>query len=134
MSGKGSRRKGADFERLIRRWFDKENYRVGDIRLLHHGHLGESEEDLVIAVDYCRATSHGGAMMYTAEVSIEAKNHSKVKLPEWWRQAVDQARRRGAHAAIVHKRHGSTDPAEQWVTMSLKEWTSLLEAVSGNDE
>jgi len=48
---------------------------------------------------------------------LEAKNCRTMALSTWWREACrerDNAQAR--YAWIVHKRHGVSDPSEQWVT------------------
>lgn len=64
---------------------------------------------------------------------VEAKNTTRMALPQWWREALVQADNYDAlHAIVVHKRHGVTDPGLQWVTLSLNQFLELLHDWKGN--
>lgn len=58
---------------------------------------------------------------------LELKNEKRTDLSGWWREAQLEAEHAGmVRAAVVHKRRGVTDPAEQWVTMPLWMLVDLL--------
>ncbi|WP_018296484.1 putative PDDEXK endonuclease [Corynebacterium lubricantis] len=60
-------------------------------------------------------------------IAVECKNTSKMALPQWVREAQAEADNYGAHLGIIiHKRHGSADPAQQWVTLTLQDLVKLL--------
>lgn len=62
-------------------------------------------------------------------LSIEAKNHKAINLAGWIGQAVEQATRRGPGwvGAVVHKRRGTTDVGEHYVTMRAADFVELVE-------
>lgn len=57
-------------------------------------------------------------------LSIEVKNHARGDVAGWWKQAQAQAGDRVP--VLVHKRHGVADPSEQWVTLTVAEFTRLM--------
>lgn len=62
-------------------------------------------------------------------IAIECKNTATMSLPQWEREATTEALNYGAHAGvIVHKRRGTAQPQEQWVTMTTETLTKLLQA------
>lgn len=62
-------------------------------------------------------------------VAIECKNTATMSLPQWEREATTEALNYNAHAGvIVHKRRGTAQPQEQWVTMTTETLTKLLQA------
>jgi hypothetical protein len=56
--------------------------------------------------------------------SIEVKNHVKMDLAGWWKQAVSQAGDKPA--IVVHKRVGKASPEEWWVTMDMATLLRLI--------
>lgn len=60
-------------------------------------------------------------------VVIECKNTARVNLAGW---AAEAETERGNDDAlvgvVVHKRHGTTDPGSQWVSMTLADLAALL--------
>jgi hypothetical protein len=61
-------------------------------------------------------------------VVIECKNTSRLALGTWANEA-ETARRNDDDAlagVIAHKRHGKGSAGEQWVTMTLADFTALL--------
>ena len=67
---------------------------------------------------------------------FEAKNCRTLALSTWWKEASkerDNAQAR--YAWIAHKRHGVSDPSEQWVTTTTGQLSELLaEVASLRDE
>jgi len=58
---------------------------------------------------------------------FEAKNCRTLALSTWWREACrerDNAQAR--YAWMVHKRHGVSDPSEQWATTTTGQLADLL--------
>ena len=61
-------------------------------------------------------------------VVIECKDTARPDLPGWLRQAeTERGNDDAAAGVVVHKKRGTADPAEQYVTMSLETLAVLLE-------
>lgn len=59
--------------------------------------------------------------------TIDCKNHRTPRLGEWVDRAAEQAHNAGRHAGVVvHKRHGITDPARQFVSTSLEMFLAIV--------
>lgn len=59
--------------------------------------------------------------------TFDCKNHRTPTLGAWVDRASEQAANaRRASGVVIHKRHGVTDPAEQFVTTSLAMFLPLL--------
>lgn len=71
----------------------------------------------------------GVRMIGGGRVVIEVKNvSSKIDLPGWLREAeVERGNDDATIGVVVHKRHGSANPADQHVTMTLETFARLLE-------
>lgn len=63
-----------------------------------------------------------------ARYALQAKNRKRMVLSEWVDQAGVQAKRLhpSAVGVVVHKRQGTTDPAEQYVTMKFGDFLWLI--------
>ncbi|MCK2200199.1 putative PDDEXK endonuclease [Corynebacterium callunae] len=60
-------------------------------------------------------------------IAIECKNTTKMSLPQWASQAHTEATNYQAHTGItIHKRHGTTAPGSQWVTMTVDDLIKLI--------
>lgn len=60
-------------------------------------------------------------------IVVEVKNTSRIDLAGWAAELADEVGNDDATSgAIVHKRHGHGQPADQWVTMTLGEYVALL--------
>ena len=69
----------------------------------------------------------GGLRHMGQRVVIECKNTSQLGLSGWAAEAEAERGNDDANAAlIVHKRHGRGDPADQWVSMTLREFVALI--------
>ena len=65
--------------------------------------------------------------LWTEAAAIQVKNCRTLSLGAWLRDAVEQQRNAGKRLhALVVKRKGTTDPAEQFVVMSLEQFRELL--------
>jgi hypothetical protein len=63
------------------------------------------------------------------KVTIECKSHNRLELAQWVKEAETERGNADAHAAaVVHKRRGKGDPADQYVTMTLRDLAVLLGA------
>ena len=62
-------------------------------------------------------------------VVAELKNTTRMNLAGWIREAHLESRNDDAAIGVViHKRHGTADPAQQWVSMTLADLAWLLGA------
>lgn len=69
----------------------------------------------------------GGVRHMGGRVVLECKNTAKTSLGTWATEAETERGNDDALAGvIIHKRHGKGLPADQWVTMTLAEFTALL--------
>lgn len=58
---------------------------------------------------------------------IEAKNRTIMALPQWLREAEVEAKNAGVPFGVVwHKKKGSRQPGEQFVTMSVDTFVGLM--------
>lgn len=65
---------------------------------------------------------HGGQRLV-----IECKDVAQMALPEWTREARQEAINDNALAGVVvHKRRGTGDPGAQWVTCTVDDLLALL--------
>lgn len=68
------------------------------------------------------------------EIVSQCKDVARLDLPGWIRDAKLQAVNANAVAGIViHKRRGTRNPLEQWVTMTLAELVALLKTCDNHD-
>lgn len=69
-----------------------------------------------------------GVRIPGGRVVIEVKNvSSKTDLPGWLREAeTERGNDDAVIGVVVHKRHGSANPAQQHVTMTLETFATLL--------
>ena len=72
----------------------------------------------------------GGVRIWTQRVVLECKDVSKIALSQWAAEAEAERGNDDALAGVVvHKRRGKGRAADQWVTMTLGDFASL---VNGN--
>ena len=109
MTGQTSRRKGAQFERDIERYLNG----VDGITARRVAPLGYSGGDIHVAAS-------------GVELLVECKNRQRLELPEWWRQACDDANQWGALPVLVVKRPRTTNPAHQWAICDLQTLTHII--------
>lgn len=61
-------------------------------------------------------------------IALELKDRAVTALPEWWKEAQQEAKNIGTpYAAIIHKRKGIGDPGKQWVTMDVATFNALIQ-------
>lgn len=61
-------------------------------------------------------------------VVIECKNTARDNLPAWIREAeIERGNDDAVIGVVAHKKHGSGNPADQYVTMTLETFARLLE-------
>lgn len=69
----------------------------------------------------------GGVSCYGHRVVIECKNVAKIDLPAWTREAQLEAGNDDALVGLViHKRHRTQVPGEQWVTCTVDDLVALI--------
>jgi hypothetical protein len=69
----------------------------------------------------------GGVRIHGLRVVLECKNTAKTSLGTWANEAETERGNDDALAGvIVHKRVGKGKPEDQWVTMTLANFTALL--------
>lgn len=69
----------------------------------------------------------GGVRIHGQRVVIEAKNTTRINLGVWAGEAeAERVNDEALAGVIVHKRHGKGKAADQWVTMSLADFTAIL--------
>jgi len=69
----------------------------------------------------------GGVRIHGQRVVLECKNTAKTSLGTWANEAeIERGNDDALAGAIVHKRHGKGQPADQWVTLTLADFTALL--------
>ena len=63
------------------------------------------------------------------KVVIECKNHNRLELAQWVKEAeVERGNADAKVAAVVHKRRGEGDAGNQYVTLTLRDFAILLGA------
>ena len=110
MSGATSRRKGNTAETAVAKCLRDHGYTAITSRNARGG------------------TQMGGDLISDFPAVIEIKNHAKMDLAGWWRQAVAQAD--DQPAVVIHKRVGYANPENWWVTMDLITLIKLIRSVS----
>lgn len=71
------------------------------------------------------------------KIVAECKDVTRLALGSWVREAEVERRNDDAQVALVlHKRRGTTDPGDQYVTLTLRDLVCLLtgERVAGGDD
>ena len=110
-----AKKAGSSFERLVADYLAR---RLNDDRIDRRVKTGNKDRGDIGGV----RTIRGG------RVVIEAKSVSRDNLPLWIRQAeVERANDDAVIGVVVHKRHGSAKPEDQYVSMTLATFALLLE-------
>lgn len=69
----------------------------------------------------------GGVRIHGQRLVIECKDVAKQALPQWTREAQLEAGNDDALVGVVvHKRRGTTDPMQQWVSMTVADLVALI--------
>lgn len=73
---------------------------------------------------------------HNRRIVIETKDYGgKLNLPQWTKEAHTEADNDGAHVGLViAKRRGTTNPADQWVAMTVNDLIQLLTPPQGNTQ
>ena len=109
-----AKKAGADFERRQADWLAS---RLNDDRIDRRVKRGIKDTGDI-----------GGVLFAGNRVVIECKNTSRDNLPAWVREAETERGNDDALIGVVmHKKRGTTNPAEQYVTMTAETFAILLE-------
>ncbi|WP_315106294.1 hypothetical protein [uncultured Microbacterium sp.] len=109
-----AKKAGADFERRQADWLAS---RLNDDRIDRRVKRGIKDTGDI-----------GGVLFAGNRVVIECKNTSRDNLPAWIREAETERGNDDALIGVVmHKKRGTTNPAEQYVTMTAETFAILLE-------
>ncbi len=109
-----AKKAGSSFERAQADWLAQ---RLDDDRIDRRVKHGAKDRGDIAGV----RTPGGG------RVVIECKNTATLTIPAWLREAEAERENDGALLGVVmHKRRGTTDPAEQFVTMTAETFAILL--------
>jgi hypothetical protein len=64
---------------------------------------------------------------------VEAKNHKEMGLSGWLKEASVEAANAGVpHGVVFHKKRGTTDPRQQYATMTVGDFLDLVYPESNN--
>ncbi|HEU5223468.1 MAG TPA: hypothetical protein VFU07_07280 [Candidatus Lumbricidophila sp.] len=93
-------------------------FRLADDRIERRARNGANDRGDITGVK----TIRGG------RVVIECKNTARLDLQKWLREAeVERGNDDAVIGVVAHKRHGSANPADQYVTMTLATFATLLD-------
>ena len=110
-----AKKAGTSFESLVAEFL---SFALADDRIERRAKSGAKDRGDIGGV----RTVRGG------RVVIECKNTARDNLPAWIREAAIEAGNDDAVIGVVaHKKHGSGNPADQYVTMTLQTFALLLE-------
>ena len=110
-----AKKAGSSFERLVADYLAHE---LNDDRIDRRVKTGNKDKGDIAGV----RTIRGG------RVVIECKNTSRDNLPLWIREAeIERGNDDAVIGVVAHKRHGSAQAADQYVTMTLATFALLLE-------
>lgn len=104
---------GSSFERLVADWFKGNGFPFAD-RRVKRGKLD--------------AGDIGGVHFGPHQLVLEAKDYGgKLELPAWIREAKSEAINAGALiGVVVAKRRGTKKPEDQYVILTLEDFTKLI--------
>ena len=69
----------------------------------------------------------GGVRIHGQRLVLECKNTAKISLGPWANETeIERGNDDALAGAIIHKRHGTAKPGDQWVTMTLADFAALL--------
>lgn len=112
-SRKSARAAGTRFEREIAEALARA---LNDDRIERRARTGARDRGDIAGV---RCRGH--------RVVVECKNAVRLDLPAWTREArIEAGNDEAICGVVVHKRHGTSDPLAQWVSMTLADFVALL--------
>jgi hypothetical protein len=69
----------------------------------------------------------GGLRFHGHKIAVECKNEAQPKLGTWSKETEQERVNLGALSGVtVHKRYGKTDPMDQWVTMTMRDFVAIM--------
>ena len=69
----------------------------------------------------------GGVRIHGQRLVVECKDCATVSLPQWVREAqIEAIHDRALAGVVVHKRRGTSDPAQQWVSMTVADLAAIV--------
>jgi hypothetical protein len=110
-----AKKAGTAFESLIAEFLA---FRLADDRIERRAKTGARDRGDISGV----RTIRGG------RVVIECKNTARDNLPAWIREAeIERGNDDAVIGVVAHKKHGSMNPADQYVSMTLESFARLIE-------
>jgi len=107
-----TRAKGSSFERRIADYLKVNGFPFADRRVKN----GAKDRGDV-----------GGVGTDAGRLVLECKNTAKINLGTWATEAeTERVNDEALAGVVVHKRHGKGQAADQWVTMTLADFTAIL--------
>ena len=77
----------------------------------------------------------GGLRHMGERVVIECKDTARINLAGWAAETeIERGNDDALAGVIIHKRHGKGKPEDQWVTMTLADFTALLTGERNNTQ
>lgn len=68
-----------------------------------------------------------GVKIHGQRIAVECKNTAKINLAGWSTEVeIERGNLDALAGVIVHKRHGKGKPADQWVTMTVRDFAALI--------
>lgn len=113
-SNKSARSAGAGFERSISDYLSRV--------------LGDNAIDRQVKTGRYDRGDIRGVYLHGKPVVIECKEYrGEHRLPLWYREAeTERANKDASYGVVVWKRRGTTDPAEQHVSMTVRTFAAIL--------
>lgn len=109
-----AKKAGSSFERAQADWLAE---RLADDRIDRRVKSGTKDRGDI-----------GGVRFAGNRVVIECKNASRDNLPAWIREAeIERGNDDALIGVVMFKKHGTTDPTQQYVAMSAETFAVLLE-------
>lgn len=110
-----AKKAGTAFESLVANFLA---FRFADDRVERRARSGAKDRGDIGGV----RTVNGG------RVVLECKDTARDNLPAWIREAeVERGNDDADIAVVIHKKHGSANPADQYVSMTLEMFARLVE-------
>ena len=109
-----AKKAGSSFERAQADWLAE---RLNDDRIDRRVKTGAKDRGDI-----------AGVRIPGGRVVIECKNVATLALPAWLREAeVERGNDDAVVGVVMHKKRGTTDPAEQYVTMTAEMFARLIQ-------
>lgn len=113
-SRQSAKKAGTDFEKVVAEFL---SFRLADDRIERRAKTGSKDRGDIT-----------GVRLPGGRVVIECKNTHRDNLPAWIREAeVERGNDDAAIGVVAHKKHGSGNPADQYVSMTLETFAKLID-------